>query len=68
MALDVADADAELIHLILHIVGERLDMSRGVTGRNDHVVGEDGDVADLDDLDVQTLAGVENLCDFFGFL
>src|SRR2546421_7655350 len=34
LALDAVDAGAALAHLPLHVVGERLDLSRGVAARD----------------------------------
>ena len=58
VSLDVADGHALLVHLVLDVVGEGLDVGGRATGRDDHIIGKRRDVGDLDDADVQTLAAV----------
>ena len=65
-AFEVA-GDTGFLHLELDFFREGLDLGAGRTGREHEVLGDEGEVRDLQDFDLLGFLAVQDFRDFFGF-
>ena len=66
LAFEVA-GDAGFLHLELDFFREGLDLGAGRTGREHEVLGDEGEVRDLQDFDFLGFLRVQDFGDLFGF-